>query len=215
MPFCSNCGTELQPNTGFCTKCGAPSPSAAPAQPIHSAVASPPLPPKPASFAKRHGCGAVAAGCGAMLFMVIAVAMCAGSNGGSTTQRTSSTRASSPSSSSSPTKSVAAPAIAVTATALVAEYQENAVAADKKYEGKRLRVTGTIEDFGKDVLDTAYIVLKGGSGDFNLHDVQCMFRENRESEIASLKKGQTVTIEGEVEGEALGFNVILKYCEVK
>ncbi len=104
--------------------------------------------------------------------------------------------------------------IKVTAKALADEYSENAVAAEKKYENKRILVTGTITDIGKDVLDTAFVVLKGG-GEAGIHHVQCMFKSDQEDILANLKKGQTVTIEGESDGLALGINVILKYSQVK
>ena len=43
------------------------------------------------------------------------------------------------------------PEITVKASVLAAEYQENEVAADLKYKGKVLLVTGTVDDIGKDI----------------------------------------------------------------
>ena len=42
--------------------------------------------------------------------------------------------------------------IRITALDLIAEYEANEIAADQKYEGTILDITGTIDDFGEDIL---------------------------------------------------------------
>ncbi len=91
------------------------------------------------------------------------------------------------------------------ANQLYSEYDANEVAADTKYKGKVVIVTGTIQDIGKDILDDAYIVI-GGRG--FLDGVQCMFTKGEQSSVAQLSKGQQVRVKGEVAGK-LG-NVLVK-----
>jgi hypothetical protein len=47
--------------------------------------------------------------------------------------------------------------IEVSARKLFADYQANEIAADETYNGKVLKVSGTIRDIGNDLLDNAYI----------------------------------------------------------
>jgi hypothetical protein len=86
----------------------------------------------------------------------------------------------------------------VSADQLYSEYNSNEVAADMKYKGKIVIVSGTIQDIGKDIMDNAYIVI-GGSG--FLDGVQCTFTKSEQSSIARLSKGQHVTVKGAVSGK--------------
>jgi aspartyl/asparaginyl-tRNA synthetase len=94
----------------------------------------------------------------------------------------------------------------VSAGDLYSEYKANEVAADAQYKGKTVQVTGIVDSIGKDILDTAYVTLTEG-GEYEMWGVQCMFAEKYESELAQLSKGQTVTIQGKVEGYLI--NVLL------
>jgi len=86
----------------------------------------------------------------------------------------------------------------VLANKLYSEYERNEVAADEKYNGKIIIVSGAIHDIGKDVMNNAYIVI-GGKG--FLDGVQCTFTKGEQSSIARLSKGQQVTVKGEVGGK--------------
>ena len=103
-----------------------------------------------------------------------------------------------------------APAYKVTASTLFAEYKANEVAADTKYKGKVVIVSGVIQDIGKDVMDEAYIVI-GGQG--FLDGVQCTFTESQNASVARLAKGQSVTVKGEVSGK-MG-NVLVSKCSLQ
>lgn len=87
-------------------------------------------------------------------------------------------------------------------------YSENEVAADKYYKGKKLIVSGTIADIGKDILDNAYITLRANSEGFR--DVQCSFKD--QNVVAELRKGQQVRVKGKCDG--LMMNVQLDRCEL-
>lgn len=101
--------------------------------------------------------------------------------------------------------------IEISAADLYAAYEENVVAADAKYENQKLKVTGTIVNIGKDILDDTYITLDTGE---YLYSIQCYFLDSELDDVATLKKGDTVTLIGTCAGQAIA-NVILKRCELQ
>lgn len=98
----------------------------------------------------------------------------------------------------------------LSATRLYRDYDSNEVAADAKYKGKVVIVSGKIQDIGKDIMGEAYIVI-GGAG--FLDGVQCMFTKGEQSSVSRLSKGQQVRVKGEVSGK-LG-NVLLEKCRLQ
>lgn len=95
--------------------------------------------------------------------------------------------------------------IKVDATTLIEEYNNNEVAADAKYKGKEVEVTGEVDrissTFGK-----SSVTLGGLMG------VSCYFSKAHEADIGALSKGQTVAIRGRVDGMMMGVN--LKDCQL-
>ena len=104
--------------------------------------------------------------------------------------------------------SVATPDYVLSANKLFKEYDTNSVAADAKYEDKIVVVSGTIQSIGKDIMDTAYLVI-GGTG--FLDGVQCMLPTGQEGLVARVSKGQYITLKGKVSGQIMG-NVIVNNC---
>lgn len=102
------------------------------------------------------------------------------------------------------------PSYNLTPEQLYGEYDANKVAADAKYKDKVVKITGSIESIGKDVVDTAYIVI-GGNG---LNGVQCMFPKGQELAISQLSKGQVVNAKGQVSGQLVG-NIIVNNCTLQ
>lgn len=90
---------------------------------------------------------------------------------------------------------------------LIDAYQQNEIAADKKFKNKLVRVSGVIEDIGKDILDQAYVAVGTGK-QFEIRSVQCFFSKRDEDKLSALRKGQKVTIQGAVEG--LMMNVLIR-----
>lgn len=88
------------------------------------------------------------------------------------------------------------------------EYEMNSIAADVKYKGKVLSVTGVIMDIGRDIYGHAYILLFGNPP----FGVQCFFPKHNESMIAQLTIGEEVTVLGVCDGYIV--NVILTGCEI-
>ncbi|MFC2105251.1 hypothetical protein ACFLS0_00615 [Candidatus Bipolaricaulota bacterium] len=86
----------------------------------------------------------------------------------------------------------------VTASDLLEEFQQNSVAATLKYQGKKIAVSGDIEQIGFSIWapDTAYALLGGASGGpLITGGVWCYFLDA--SDAASLAVGDFVTLVGE------------------
>lgn len=98
-------------------------------------------------------------------------------------------------------------AIKVSAEDLYQEYQDNSVAADQKYDGKQVEVTGSIYDFGTDIMDRPYIT-------FGFLETQAIFRKSYSSQLAELEKGQEITVQCKVSGAPLDYP-ILDNCQIK
>lgn len=105
---------------------------------------------------------------------------------------------------------MAGPAIQVTPGQLFAEYEANDIAADRKYKGKVLQMTGTVDTISRDLLDTIYVTLKAGNATFV--QIQCFFDDGSEDAVAKLSSGQSLTIRGRCDGK-FG-NVMLKDCAI-
>lgn len=102
-------------------------------------------------------------------------------------------------------------AIKISAVQLSEEYNANKVAADAKYKGKTLEISGVIDNIGKDIVDTPYVTLKGR--ELSLFGVQCMFGKTDEPKLATLSKGRNITLRGEMSGELIG-NVVVRSCQI-
>lgn len=91
----------------------------------------------------------------------------------------------------------------VAARSLVSAYDANAVSADKMYKGRVLKIVGTIGKIGKDITGEPYVTLDE-SQDHLLQYVQVFFAESQVDKLASLSKGQPLTVEGTIEGSMAG-----------
>lgn len=73
---------------------------------------------------------------------------------------------------------------------LVAEFEDNAIAAEKKWH-RVFYLTGTVESVNKDVVGTPYLILRATNG----RRVQCIF-DSSSAGLESLRKGQKVGLLG-------------------
>ena len=100
------------------------------------------------------------------------------------------------------------PNVTVSARKLYKEYNDNEIAADEKYKGQIIQVSGIIRDIGNVIMDNAYVTL---IGDQYFGDIQCYF--NEKSIVAGLSKGKRITVIGSCSG--LMMNVQINNCIVK
>lgn len=102
--------------------------------------------------------------------------------------------------------------IEITAAELYAAYDENEIAADAKYTGKMLKITGIVDDISKDILDRVYITLKTNE---LFNSIQCYFVSSSAIEaVAQLKEGDEVVVVGKCKGKNV-FNVDIEDCEIQ
>jgi len=100
------------------------------------------------------------------------------------------------------------PDISVEAEELVQAYTANEVAADQRYKGKLLEVSGTVDIIGKDILNTPYITFRPDKTSFT--GVQAMFSKGDEDQLAALKKGDQVRVKCRGRGKMM--NVLMDSC---
>ena len=108
-----------------------------------------------------------------------------------------------------PAAAPAAPAAVVDLVMLLAAYKGNEIAADVNYKGKQIRTTGVVGNVKKNILDRPYVTVGRGHG-FEIPEVQCFLAPSHTNQAAALRKGQTITIQGKVDG--LMMNVIMSDC---
>lgn len=96
-------------------------------------------------------------------------------------------------------------AIEVSSKDISAEYDKNEIAADNKYKGKKVKVTGKIDDIGKDFMDESYVTLEGAD---LFQGVQVYFKSSEESKLGTLEKGSDLTIEGECDGMLINVQIV-------
>ena len=134
-----------------------------------------------------------------------------GGNSDSGTTSTSSTSAKTES-----TKEVDTPTpieyTAVSVNDMMSDLDSNAMGASDKYKGKHLEIIGKLSN-----IDAAgkYIDLMA-DGDFEIIGVQCYIKsDDQKSKIASMSKGDTVTLKGKCTdvGEVLGYSLDIEEIE--
>ena len=93
--------------------------------------------------------------------------------------------------------------VVVSAADLLREFKEDPQAADDKYFGKYLELTGVVERAGRDRNDTPFLILHAGDGTVAVK-IECFFElagRADEARVRRLPKGQTVTVRGEYDGQ--------------
>jgi hypothetical protein len=84
------------------------------------------------------------------------------------------------------------PMLVVSSAELAAAYNDNTIAADQKYKGKKYKVSGTVAAINTDFLGNPYLTLKGGVNQFM--EPQFKFEKSETAQLATLKKGAKVTM---------------------
>lgn len=83
--------------------------------------------------------------------------------------------------------------IAVNAKKLMKEFEDNELAADKKYKGKSVKVTGVVNKIDTEVFDDSdYTVQLGGGGEYEILSVTAY--DVPEDELSTIEKGQKLTL---------------------
>jgi tetratricopeptide (TPR) repeat protein len=102
--------------------------------------------------------------------------------------------------------------IRIAADKLMAEYQNNQIAANARYKDKSLAVTGIVANVGKDIGDTVYVTLETGVMVFK---IQCFFKKGGDTALAQIVSGVQLTVIGRCDGKVEEGNILLKECALK
>ena len=102
------------------------------------------------------------------------------------------------------------PVAKLEADTLYVAYQQNPVRADVGFKGQVLEVTGPVNTIGTDLFEAPYI----GLGKGLIGTVRCSFNKSRSDDVASVNKGQTITVRGIVAGETPTGQVELKDSQI-
>jgi hypothetical protein len=103
------------------------------------------------------------------------------------------------------------PAIEVTSVELARAYEANEAAAQQKYGGKALKVSGTVEGVTLDFADDPVVQLQGVNPFLN---VQANLGGGSKAKASQLQKGQEITLICSDVSEAVSMP-LLKECEIK
>jgi hypothetical protein len=106
------------------------------------------------------------------------------------------------------------PVATVKASDLLGEYKTNVLAADNKYKGKLIQVTGKTGStvVQKDLIGRFYVSMEAGSDvDFN---IACYLSEAGKDEAAKLQPNQEVTVVGTCDGLFGGQVLQIKGCDI-
>ena len=178
--LCKNCGSRVDDHSNFCTKCGAP---------INQTATPSTAQTKKKPIYKKW-----------WFWVIIALAILIIGSSGSNTGSSNPTN---------PPAPAAPQAIKVSAEDLREAYEQNEVAAEKKYGDQLVEVTGIVNNVGTDILNNVYVTLSTGE---YLKSIQCYFEADDEiDKVATLVEGQEVTILGTCNGLSLT-NVTVKEC---
>jgi putative nucleic acid binding protein/zinc ribbon protein len=184
MAFCVTCGNQMKEGAAFCGKCGAGSPAK---------VA--------AAGGGRHTVRRIVGGIFALIVLLIIIGALVGPKQESPNQQSAGGAPAAP----------AKPDFKVSAAELCRQYEANSIAADLKYKGKLLEVSGEIKDINKDIVNTIYVVLDSRNPE-SITDAQLYFSDAYEKEAASLSKGEYFAAICRCDGKFM--NVMLKDCEM-
>jgi predicted nucleic acid-binding Zn ribbon protein len=96
---------------------------------------------------------------------------------------------------------------------LVGTYESNEVAADEFFKYQMIAVKGRVGEISKDILGHPYVILTDSNiSEFAARRVQASFSQDHLSELASLRRGQTMTVACTVQG--LMIHVQLGDCRI-
>jgi hypothetical protein len=143
--------------------------------------------------------------------IVLAVVVTVGSSGGEDGS-TDGSAGSDGSNTAARNEGPAKPDMKVEAKKILREFEENEAAADGKYGGKTLQVSGVVDKVDTEMFDDEQYVVRVGAGtDFDLITVNC--NDQSAKDVASIKKGQDIVVVGRFD-DGGDFGVELKDCKI-
>ncbi len=100
--------------------------------------------------------------------------------------------------------------LVVKATEVAKNYQANEIAADRRFKGKVVQITGQVKRVHKKRAISCVDFMTGL--ELSLLSIECQFDAKSSDDLGKLTKGQEVTIVGKVVGKGLFSTVEIKEC---
>jgi hypothetical protein len=99
--------------------------------------------------------------------------------------------------------------VVIEATDLLQEFGKDPAAADRKFAGKFLQISGVVESTGHEGRQSPFVVLTGDdvNAKFKIECFFDLFNVHDEAEIKRLDKGQSITLLGEYHGRISNLQV--------
>lgn len=85
-------------------------------------------------------------------------------------------------------------ALEVSARQLYAAYASNEIAADRKYKGKHLAVSGTVMRVGLDIFGDPYVSLVADAAGYGYQTVDGHFSKSGADQLSTFKRGDSITL---------------------
>jgi hypothetical protein len=105
------------------------------------------------------------------------------------------------------------PEVTVTSAALAKAYKDNEVAADQKYKGKLVEITGKVTGVDNGTFDNE-IIVKLSDGEYDFSGPMCYMKPSEHDKVINYTKGQQVTLIGTGNSATIG-SPMLKDCVIK
>lgn len=98
------------------------------------------------------------------------------------------------------------PEIEVTATEIIDTFSANEIRGNELYKGKFARITGTVESIAES-FGSPYVTMSTDSDEWSFTSLQIFFETPENEPLSSIEKGQTITIEGTIDGMSANVTV--------
>lgn len=115
-----------------------------------------------------------------------------------------------------PNQSYTEDIISLSAHTLFSDYEQNTVSADQEYKNKMLSVTGEVYEVSSNDYSGIHIELAkwiNYNKDWDYRDIKCYFSDKHKDEVAKIRKGQTITIQGKCVGKEF-YSIELNNCSI-
>jgi len=138
------------------------------------------------------------------IIVIMALSQALNGGGGNSSSNSESTKVEA----DSPAAETEVQAVAVTAAKLLSDLEANALAAKTEWNGKKVTITGKLNN-----IDASgdYFSLRGDN-EYSFTNVQVYIDDSLIAAVSAFKKGQSVTVTGEISdvGEIMGYSVKAK-----
>ncbi len=139
---------------------------------------------------------------GIVLLVIIIIAIFSGNSSTTKQNKVATTQS---------TKTVKKEIVKVEINPFIKEFDDNQLAAEKKYKGKIIETSAYINNISEDIAGKPFLSLSPKASDYFGTSVKCNF--NDKDVLTSLKNGEWVKVQGEFKSQDLGI-IVLSGCKI-